>query len=50
MGRRHVTLRGSRADSQVVLVTTCARELAPAGQATTTTLKMLGYVVIAVVR
>lgn len=50
MRRRHVTLRGGRADSQVALVATCARELAPAAQATATALKVLGYVVIAVVR
>jgi len=51
MRRCHVTLRrGSRADSQIALVTTCARELAPAAQATATALKMLSYVVIAIVR
>lgn len=50
MRRCHVTLRGGRADSQVALVSTCTREFTPAAQAASTALKMLGYVMIAVVR
>lgn len=50
MRRRHVTFRGVCADSQVALVATGTREFTSAAQAATTALKMLGYVMIAVVR
>lgn len=50
MRRRHVTLRGGRAHSQVALVATRTREFTPAAQAAPAALKMLGYVMIAVVR
>lgn len=50
MRRRHVTLRGGRADSQLALVATCTREFTPTAQAASAALKMLGYVMIAVVR
>lgn len=48
MRRRHVTLRGVCADSQVAFIAPCTPEIAP--QATTPALEMLRYVVITVVR
>lgn len=50
MRRSHVTFRGVRVDPQVVLVISCATEIAPTAQTTTPTLEMLRYVMIAVVR
>lgn len=50
MRRRHVTLRGGRADSQVALVIPGTSEITPAAQSATSALEMVRYVMIAVVR
>jgi len=52
MCRRHITLRCSCADSQIALVTSCAAKITPTAKATatTTTLEMIRYMMIAIVR
>jgi len=50
MCRRHITLRCSCTDSQIALATSCTAKITPTAKATTTTLKMVRYMMIAIVR